>query len=52
MVTTLTDLEKRIKSCLRKMDLSDVQAHIESVHKRLDEGEENYNFFLYTYSLS
>ena len=33
---TLQQLENRIKSCLSKMDLSDVQAHIESVHKRID----------------
>ena len=33
---TLQDLRKRIKDCLRNMPLSDVQAHIESVHKRLD----------------
>lgn len=36
MATTLKELEDRIRLCLRKMNLSDVQAHIESVHKRLD----------------
>lgn len=33
----VTQLEDRIRSCLRKMDLSLVQAHASSVHRRLDQ---------------
>ena len=54
MPTTLKVLEDRIRLCLRKMNLSDVQAHTESVYKRLDtirRGGELY-FFCSLYSLS